>query len=122
MRTVESHAAAERCAEELRQMSANIAARLDIQLGGLLSRRAVKAGELVGSWQGARPLPRPPPPMGQLKARNAQFSDGHAELTKAEFIKGVRVWRDPSNQSCVPCGSLCVCVCMCAAYSLERAL
>ena len=92
-----AHEAAEQASNELQQMTATIAGRVDIQLGGLLSRRGFKAGELVGSWQGPRPLPRPPGAdsrprhAGQrVGQRTGLFSSEHrGELTKREFAKGV---------------------------------
>ena len=50
----------EAAAESLRALNEEIQRDIAIQLGGLLYRRNIKAGEIVGSWQGPRPLPRPP--------------------------------------------------------------
>ena len=58
---------AERCAEELAEVTEAIDARLDVQLGALLHKRQIKIGEVVGSWPKAR-------------------TDEHrGELSKAEF-------------------------------------
>ena len=107
-----AHAVAEQTAAELQQVVDDIARRLDIQLGGLLSRRGMRAGELVGSWQGVRPLPRPTaansPREGRRRhAGGASQRGGNKrtpfgapggsnviehrdEITLGEFIKGVQ--------------------------------
>ena len=101
---IESHAKAEKCSMELTELIESIDRQVSIQLGGLLSRRRMKAGEVVGSWRGRRPLPRPAMPHGGIPVsgvqpgrqragqRTALFreNDHLTELTKAEFIAGVQ--------------------------------
>jgi len=82
-----THDAAEVCATELESIKADIAERLDIQLGGLLAKRAIKAGEIVGSWQGPRRLPSGLRSDQRTKMYCEQQRTG---LTKGEFIKGVK--------------------------------
>ena len=100
---IKAQEAVEEAEEELRELTEHISSRLDIQLGGLLARRGIKAGELVGSWQGPRPLPRPGRPKHggggganrrAAATRTALFSkdvgDGSTELTRGEFASGVK--------------------------------
>ena len=100
---IQAHAQVEACSAELLELTEEIASRLDIQLGGLLSRRGIKAGELVGTWQGVRPIPSLVPGPDSRKGaqakgahqrtggRTALFQNDHRnELTKGEFVGGVK--------------------------------
>lgn len=109
---IAAHDATKTCAAELAELTNGIETDIRIQLGGLLTRRKIKAGEIVVAWQGARPLPKDPksprslshsPRLGavgsprvgagasprRLGAGTDLAGEHRDEITKREFASGV---------------------------------